>query len=373
MVLLKPNEGASKLSESWPLIDADEAVAMLQAGARGLDVRSSKECAHGALGPFVNVPILNDEHRHLVGLEYKQAGQEKAVELGFRLVSPLRAELVSRWRSELAELPVEKRLLMCWRGGLRSKIACDWLAESGFEGRRVQGGYKAIRGLLLKTFESLPPLLVLSGLTGAGKTQVLAGLPSGACIDLEGLARHRGSAFGLALRDQQPTQQTFENALGLALWTRETECLLEDEGALIGNCALPPPLRAKMLQAPLVILDSSVEERAVRIYAEYVELPLKSHPLGRVRQHLMDSLERISRRLGGKRTSEIRKLLMDAFAQAPNNLDAHRPWIEALLREYYDPAYEYGITRHQRNVIFRGGFREMQEFLADRFKAGPLR
>lgn len=345
------------MSSAWPTISAAEGLTRLRAGARGLDVRSEGEFARGELPGFANVPILGDEHRHLVGLCYKERGQERAIELGHELVLPLRESLIARWRA------VAPDMVVCWRGGLRSRITSEWLAEAGVGGVRVEGGFKAMRAELLAAFSSLPPLLVLSGLTGAGKTEFLRSLPASEYVDLEGLARHRGSAFGLEMDVKQPAQQTFENALGFAFWRVGDRRIVEDEGGLIGTCALPAALRACMLRSPVVVLDSTLEERVARTFDEYVARPLLRYPRGRVRQHLLDATERIGRRLGGLRLAALRRELFAAFALPEMSLDGHAGWISMLLTEYYDPQYEYGLKRWEREIVFRGDARAVREFL----------
>lgn len=352
----------------WPVIEPHEALKLVLIGARGLDVRSEGEYNRGLLPHFRNRPILNNEHRHLVGLAYKQEGQTRAVELGHQLVGPIRDRMIAEWRQELDPLARDQRLLICWRGGMRSQIAAEWLDQIGVEGFRVAGGYKGLRRELMSVMDRPPPLLVLSGLTGSGKTEFLASLPDSRAVDLERAADHRGSAFGLPMGAEQPAQQTFENRVAFALWGRDEERVVEDEGVLIGLRALPRSLRLQMLRSPVLVLECSMEERVRRIHQEYVRQPLNVHPKGRVRQYLVDNLSRIERRLGGLRTREIRAALVEAFASAElNSPDPHRPWIESLLREYYDPAYEHAQVRHERPVLARGGARELHDFLTHRF------
>ncbi len=348
----------------WPLISPEIALEILSLGAVGLDVRSPLEFNKGHLPGFCNLPILHDTHRHLVGLKYKVNGQGAAIQLGHELVEPFKEELIAQWRQELSLAPPDKRVIICWRGGLRSQIAADWLMTSGEEGLRVEGGYKALRAVLLKRFAAPPPLVLLSGMTGSGKTELLRMLPPDRVIDLEAMAEHRGSAFGAHHRHPQPAQQTFENRLAMALGNGVRLRVVENESFLIGTCALPEVFRRCMRDASLIVLEAPMHERVRRIFEEYVVRPLALMQAVELEAELQKSLARIERRLGGLRTSTISTLLRAAFAEGNNSLDRHTPWIETLLREYYDPSYEHGAIS-RRQILFRGDANAVREFLSN--------
>jgi len=357
---------------AWDEIEPDDALARFRAGAPLVDVRSAGEFAEGFVPGSQNIAILNDEHRHRVGLCYKQQGPLAARALGHKLVDPLREGLVAEWSRVLVtgvtsdtEADRDGGLLMCWRGGLRSQIACEWLNETGVSGYRVRGGYKAVRAHLLSAVVHPPAMMVLGGYTGSGKTALLRDLKrlddGERVVDLELLANHRGSAFGYhVVKRAQPCQTTFENGLGLALWGLQRQVVVEDESSLIGRCHVPREFHARLRSAPLVVVESSVSERADRIFQEYVAEPLATFGREKVEAHLLNALNGISRRLGGLRTRELAELISSAVS----GVGDHRVWIEALLREYYDPRYEFGLSREGRQVVFRGGVDEVREYLA---------
>ncbi len=355
-----------RIEMDWASVTAREAIQRLKRGARALDVRSPGEFEQGSLPGFRNIPILNNEHRHLVGLTYKNEGQPAAVELGLKLVTPLRPSLVEAWSQVFGESQVDERLLVCWRGGLRSKMTAEWLSEAGLVGRRVVGGYKAMRKEMLATFDRLPELHVLGGLTGSGKTEFLRRFPVSKVLDLELYANHRGSSFGRKIGSPQPAQQSFENAIGLALFEPEPVMLVEAESRLVGQNVIPTLLKEAMDASPLAILECSTEERIERIYQEYVVEPLALAPRSVVLPHLRDSLARLEKRLGGLRTREIMALLQAAFLPSELNVGNHAAWIECLLREYYDPQYEYAFSKKQRKVAFRGDAATVKAYLTDR-------
>jgi len=349
----------------WPTITAEEALTRLKEGACAVDVRSEGEFADGHIPGIHNVAILNNEHRHLVGLKYKNDGQNAAIELGLELVSPLREGLLSSWRGALLHEREDMRLVLCWRGGLRSKMTCEWLGAAGFSGVRVVGGYKKIRARLLAALEKPVQLLVVGGLTGCGKTELLRELPRASVLDLELYANHRGSSFGLDLDDVQPQQQTFENALAMAVLAGYPVMAVEAESRLIGKCVIPAPMKAAMDERPLVVLEAPMEERVQRVFAEYVQEPVRRAGAERVFEHLSAALKRVERRLGGLRYQEIQKLLTGAFLHRDVKLEKHAAWIADLLRFYYDPQYEFSLKTKARPVAFRGGYEEVRAYLKD--------
>ena len=257
--------------------------------------------------------------------------------------------------------------VMCWRGGQRSAIAQAWLREAGLDVPRIEGGYKALRQVCLDTFETYATNTdgqawhIVGGRTGVKKTVLINEL---ACaIDLEGLAHHRGSAFG-GYPDGQPTPATFENALACALLTHASALtVLEDESRTIGRLAVPEPMHARMQTSPLVIVEADLTARAEHIEEEYVaaEIASGADPMT-LRDRYLDALRRIGKRLGGARQAEIRAPLEAAFAR-PYDKSAHALWIAALLREYYDPMYDYQLEKKADRIVFRGSYGEVLEFL----------
>jgi tRNA 2-selenouridine synthase len=256
--------------------------------------------------------------------------------------------------------------LICWRGGLRSKIASEWLLEVGVTGLRVEGGYKALRRELSASFQRLPELVVLGGLTGAGKTLLLRELPAAGILDLEGLAVHRGSSFGDWIRSGQPAQQTFENAMAMRLFEGASVMAVEAESRMVGRCYLPAELKNAMDGSEMVLLEAPMDQRVSRIFQEYVADPLREYTEKEVFEHLHAALERIHRRLGGLRFQTVAGELEQAFSGGRRDLESHAAWIEFLLREYYDPLYEHSLKRDGRAIAFRGDYGSVKNYLADR-------
>ena len=325
-----------------------------------IDLRAPAEFAQGAFPASVNLPLLTDAERHEVGLTYKQDGPDAALARGHELVSgPVRAERTRAW-TEFARSHSGCRLY-CWRGGLRSLIAQTWLEEEGVAVPRVAGGYKTLRRACLATLEGASGdarrWLVLAGRTGSGKTRVISGLAN--AIDLEGLARHRGSAFG-ARPGGQPTPIAFENALAVAYLKHDAATLvLEDESRTIGRLALPAAWHERMGAAPLALLEATTEERVRNIGSEYVDEPLAGGVApGDLHGRLAGSLDRIRKRLGGDRHASIRAALDEGFRNGN-----HEVWIGLLLEWYYDPMYDYQLASKHRRVVFRGSVAAVTEYL----------
>lgn len=327
-----------------------------------LDVRAPQEFAKGAIPASINLPILNDNERHAVGTRYKQAGPEPATRLGHKLVSgDTRNKRIQAWAGFCEQNP--RAQIMCWRGGQRSGIAQKWLSEMGISIEKVPGGYKALRHICLLALDEFAEnhqirWLIVGGKTGTAKTVLLNNLSQG--LDLEGLAHHRGSAFG-AHADPQPPPATFENTLAVkALKHRFASLALEDESRTIGRLAIPEAWHARMQASPIALVEATVATRADHIHQEYIVEPLAAGENPAVlRLRYADALRRITKRLGGVQHKQITQLLTEAFEDKRSHLD----WITSLLNDYYDPMYEYQLTKKHRRVIFSGDFAAVLEYM----------
>ncbi len=324
---------------------------LLTTGAPLIDLRAPAEFAHGAFPTAINLPLLTDRERNGVGIAYKQRGQKAAIDVGNRLVcGATKSDRVAGWTEFIDHHP--NAWLYCWRGGLRSEIAQSWLKEAGYDVPRVVGGYKALRQACLQVLATAPKKtgrwLVLAGRTGTGKTVVVNTLDN--ALDLEGIANHRGSAFG-GYSTPQPTPIDFENALAANyLQFQGSTLVLEDESRTIGRLALPESWYRKMSEAPLVLLEASVEARAAHIRGEYVEHPIHQGESSEALQdRLSAALEKIQKRLGGDRYRQVREALCNGFENGN-----HDRWIEMLLEWYYDPMYDYQLQAKQSRIRFRG-------------------
>ena len=337
-------------------------LALLKTQPPLLDVRAPVEFRQGKLPNSFNAPILNDAEREQVGTTYKRDGHDAAVLLGHELVSgATRTQRIEQWQKYCLENTDAQ--IMCWRGGQRSALAQQWLAAQGVQRERVAGGFKAVRhGSLHVLANPQKRWWLVSGRTGSAKTPLVQSLQSG--IDLEGHANHRGSAFGRRLTPQ-PTPVTFECALASAYLRLPGENLVvEDESRTIGRIGLPQVWHEQMLQAPIALVEASFEERVEHIHKEYVAEALDEHrDAGLMPTDLLgryeEALVRIKRRLGGARLVDLTLRLQQAFAGKTD----HRDWISYLLREYYDPMYDFQLQRKTARIQFRGCHADVAAFL----------
>ena len=330
-----------------------------------LDVRAPVEYARGAMPTSLNEPILTDEERHLVGVRYKEAGQAAAITLGHELTDGVMPERVARWRAVCEAGPTA---VTCWRGGLRSELVTEFIGLHNV--RRVEGGYKALRAYVTNASERLVPTLptlVIAGLTGTGKTDVLRDVgrarTDALALDLEAEANHRGSAFGGL--GPQPSQATFENSLGTQLVLSKARWLaLEDESRNVGERQVPDALFYAIETSPVVLVEEPLERRIDNIHRDYVLGPSEREGVEKVRASLESRLLRLKKRLGGPATARgVAALSEAARGGAWGEPKAHRAWIAPLLTDYYDPLYRKSLERMSRRVLFRGAREECTAWL----------
>ena len=343
-----------------------------------LDVRAPVEFNQGAFPFTQNIPLMNDQERKDIGIRYKNSGQDEAIKLGHELVNgEIKEERVKNWVSFFEQHP--QGILYCFRGGMRSKISQQWIYENtGIIYPRIKGGYKAMRRFLIDELETssqqIKPI-ILSGRTGIGKTILLKKIKQQ--IDLEGLYHHRGSVFGKHVTPQ-PSQIDIENTLSIELIKHlhqgHTKIILEDEGSNIGSRRLPECLTTKMKTSPIVLLEASIEERINITFQEYIIEALAEHEsfYGEEQgfqlwtEQLVDSIDKIQRRLGGVRHKELKTLLKTAIQQQiSGNTEAHKEWIKVLLIDYYDPMYDYQLSKKQDRIIFKGKHNEVCDYLTE--------
>ena len=319
-----------------------------------IDLRSENEFKKGSIPQSVNIPILNNDQFKKVGIEYKKNGSDAAIALGHSLVKgSLKENLIHHWTEHLKKNP--ECLLYCFRGGMRSEIAVKWLSECGVKVNRLKGGYKNFRNWVISQHldieNYIKDWIIIGGLTGSGKTDFLRSFKES--IDLEQIANHRGSAFGV--RDSgQPTQSNFENILTLDYLNHKYEKLiLEDESRTIGRAGLPGFWYQKMQSSKLVILEVDDDKRAENIYYEYVYDEINNgNSEDKLLEKYLGSLNNIKRRLGNVVYDNIKDLMKSAFHQ--NEKEIHKEWILTLLTSYYDKMYSYKLDMRKDFIVHKG-------------------
>jgi len=342
-----------------------------------IDVRAPVEFESGSFAGAVNLPLMNDEERHLIGIRYKKAGNAEAVALGEKLVGPFKEQRVSAWKSFIATNP--DAYLYCFRGGQRSQISQMWLDEAGITMPRLKGGYKAFRSFLMEESERITAkakTIIIGGRTGSGKTLLIHQLNN--AVDLEGLANHRGSSFGRFI-SPQPVQIDFENALSYALIHHENsghcQLVIEHESRNVGRVYIPKPIFENFEEGGLVILVTPIEERTDITFDEYVTTALIEYreQFGKEGDQVWfedanASLDRIKKRLGSERYLQIKMIFATAFSKQlqTGEVEGHKSWIKMLLEEYYDPMYDYQIEKTSIPILFRGNAEEVLKFIRSR-------
>ena len=338
-----------------------------------LDVRAPVEFLKGAFPNSHNAPLLDDDQRQAIGTMYKQKGQDSAITLGNELATPqIKQARLEQWLKFTKENP--DAYLYCFRGGLRSKVTQTWLKESGIDYPFIEGGYKAMRTFLIEELDkslNTMPMVLVSGRTASGKTHFLHTLKHQ--VDLEGIANHRGSSFG-ALVTPQPSQINFENQISINLLkhrhTHNSPVFMEDEGRLIGQLALTPNMLKTMTEKyPIIVLQTPIIERVKLGVKDYITdlYPLYKDAHGEAAhsifsEKILHNLSRIQKRLGGERY----KILQGQFVEALEALEkgddsGFTAPIETLLTKYYDPMYDYQLSKRQGRVLIRA---EQEELLA---------
>ena len=331
-----------------------------------IDVRSEGEYQKAHFGNTLNIPILSDAHRHEVGLTYKTEGSEAAKALGHKLVSgDYKGRMIQQWCESIKSHSQQPALIFCWRGGLRSRLAQDWVYQNGLEVFRVDSGYKGLRHEALKAIENPAAFVVLSGMTGVGKTRLIHKLRR--FVDLEALANHRGSAFGSHFGVNQPQQATFENKLAQSLYQVADNYVLEDESPNIGRCHVPDMFYARIASAPMVMIETPDRVRALEIFKEYIQAPFAAGmPLPELENSFAKNVERIRNKLGGLECDNIKNLLSQSFQFDALNEDytgVYLDWIERLLTHYYDKLYIHSLSLKARKTLFKGSWQDCLEFL----------
>lgn len=291
-----------------------------------VDVRTPLEYAEDHIPGAINVPLLTNEERVEIGTLYKESGSFAARNRGLELTAHRMPAMVAAIAEAAAGRPI---LVYCWRGGLRSKTVATILELTGYQAVQLTGGYKAFRNYVISYFETFRPpgpLVVIHGMTGIGKTAFLLGLHSNlfTVIDLEGLACHRGSAFGELGLIQHLSQKSFETLLWDAFRkaTPGRPVVVEGESKRIGRLTLPGNVYEVMLESAKVWCDASLKTRIRRLIAEYGNTDYRTG--------MEEALQRIRKRLGGDKFAEINGYLLQWDLE---------PFTAELIKHYYDKVY----------------------------------
>lgn len=299
-----------------------------------VDARSEHEFNHACIPNAVNIPLLNDEQRAIVGTIYKTEGKNAAIRKGFELCGKDFHQKIKALDD--IEDNSKKIIVYCWRGGLRSYIMSWLFTVSGFKVYQLENGYKNFRNQLLKTFEKTYQFIVLGGYTGSKKTFFLEKLKQASIptIDLEKLANHRGSAFGALGLGLQPSQEHFENLLAIELLKKKDQLIfVENESRMIGKKFIPGNIYKNFENSIYILLESPIEKRIENIKYEYLKYDINE---------LKECTLKLNKKLGGYNC-----ILAINFLEA----EKYDEWIEILLK-YYDKNYNASfLSKDYKKVL----------------------
>lgn len=323
-------EGSSELMPQEDLVDTT--TLSWTSPLTFIDVRSPAEFQSGHIPGASNVPLFSDEERAVVGTLYKKVSRQAALDKGLEFVGPKLVSLVREIREQGGPSPI----IYCWRGGKRSESVCGLMKISGINCQRLAGGYKAYRNHIRQAFCRPARLVLLGGYTGSGKTDILhrLALDNLQILDLEGLAHHKGSAFGHLNEEPQPSNEQFENNLFAEFQRLDLNkpIIVENESRVIGKVHLPEPFFTQMRSAPLISLDVPKEARISRLIADYAATP---------KEELIEATKMIAKKLSLEKAKIVEEhILKNHFDKACD-----------ILLSYYDIFYDRGVFKRPEELM----------------------
>lgn len=303
-----------------------------------IDVRSPGEYTDNRIMNARNLPLLDDDERKIVGTLYKNMGKEDAVERGLELVSPKLSEYYKQFAQIAGEY--ENVVVYCSRGGMRSKSVVELMNSTGMNVLQLKGGYKSYRNYVIDYLSRVgehKKFIVLHGLTGVGKTEVLKLLQDEFCVlDLEELAKNCGSVFGhICYVEDPPSQKLFETAIFDAIYNSQDEYIFtESESKRVGSVMLPNEIYEMIVSQDSlhILLEASLSDRTKRLVDQYVRLSLKDD------EKLMEAVGYLRKRMGNEKVD----FLLERIAAKD-----YSGAVEKLIGEYYDPMYNYSIDKYK--------------------------
>lgn len=300
-----------------------------------VDVRTPAEFEQGHVIGACNLPLFTNEERAEVGTLYARSGKNAAIERGLELTGPRLARMLRKGKALSQK---GKLMLYCWRGGMRSASVAWLLRLENIELEVYPGGYKAYRNSFSDLLARNWKIVVLSGPTLCGKTEILKemALLGQQVLDLEGMAHHKGSAFGSLGQDPQPNNEQFSNLLHYRMENFDPDRILwcEAESLNMGKVTIPHAFYALLAQAPCVWVERPREDRIRQAMVEYGTMP---------EEDLVSCFEKIRRRIGND--------IADRCIGQIRRHDIASAVSPAL--DYYDKAYRYSFSKNPHRELYR--------------------
>jgi tRNA 2-selenouridine synthase len=300
-----------------------------------LDVRSPQEFVQGNIPGAVNIPLFTDAEHSLIGTLYHQQGRNDAIVKGLDICLPKTSDYLQQIRKTKA---TDNILVYCWRGGMRSALMAEVFSTAGYQINILCGGYKSYRKFIRSGFSKEVTIVVLGGYAGSGKTLLLESLANQGeqVINLEKLAKHKGSVFGALGQGNQPTNEQFENNL-YSHWSvldSSRPIWIEDESRMIGNVTLPEPLIKRLSEEIMIRMEVPLSARINRLVQDYA---------GFDKSLLAEAILKIKERLGGGNTKEAVSSL----------LSGHYEKTAEILLAYYDKTYQFSMGKRNPGKTFQ--------------------
>lgn len=315
------------MNEKTPMIPTISVQEALKTNHIFIDIRTPKEFTEDHLPNAINIPILSNEEREVVGTLYVQVSKEEAIDKGVELFS----QKLPTFMKEINQYRNQTLIINCWRGGMRSRAVVALLNSLGYDVMQLEGGYKSFREYVrekLYNYEFKPTLIVMWGLTCTGKTKILHYFPNS--LNLEGLAQHRSSLFG-GIGLTPHSQKHFENLLlrKLEELNQEEVVIVEGEGRRIGDVIIPENIWKKILKGKNVHIVGNLDKRADVAVEEYMKKEENIHQIKEVTQRLWKVISK-----------ENQQKVID-FIDQKDYFSAAR----ILLEFYYDPLYSHTLKQ----------------------------
>lgn len=310
-----------------------------------VDLRSPKEYEIDTIPGAVNIPLFNDEERDKIGKVYMEQGARSARRMGLEFASVKLPMLVDKLLSLKNKGVI---ILFCWRGGDRSKAVAKMLDIMHIPCFRLEQGYRDYRQYVHRNMyekELHQKFLVLHGLTGVGKTEIInrmaqTGYP---VLDLESMANHKGSVFGAVGMEPQPSQKKFESIIWnkISKLTTDATILIEGESKKIGKLYVPDTIFQGMTRGRRILVYDNIENRVKRLIDNYANNNQESL------KEIAKSSYYLSRKLGKVHTAKLQKLLLAGDLTQ---------FVTILLKKYYDVLYGNNIqTADKYDLIVDAG------------------
>lgn len=304
-----------------------------------VDVRTENEYNGDNILNAINFPLFKNEEHKEVGTIYKTKGKEEAIKKGFDYVSYKLKDFYDKFL--LLSKKYDNIVIYCARGGMRSGSVCNLIESLGIKVYKLEGGYKNYRNYVLNYLENITKkkhFIVLHGLTGVGKTEILKKLDEKKIdnIDLENIAKNSGSTFGfIGFDEKPPSQKKFESEIFKKFFYSKTDYLfVESESKRVGHVLVPNNLYEHLVNSKYhILINDKLENRVDRLYNDYIKDKNNN-------DELKVCIEKFRKRLGNQKVDEYIGLL---------NENKHKELVKKYLLEYYDTLYMHSVNKYTYN------------------------